>query len=98
MVRGRTISNSFNRLQWDGTVIPASDSQQHKDCLLVNMGYLRAFSLGRIIAALLSVLLLLPCLTVPAHAQQELVAEIDVHGNRRIPTDTIKSRMFTKAG
>ena len=62
------------------------------------MGYLRAFSLGRILAALLSVLLLLPCLTVPAHAQQELVAEIDVHGNRRIPTDTIKSRMFTKAG
>jgi outer membrane protein insertion porin family len=82
----------------DGTVIPASDSQQHKDCLLVNAGHLRAFSLGRILAALFSVLLLLPCLTVAAQAQQELVAEIDVHGNRRIPTDTIKSRMFTKAG
>lgn len=62
------------------------------------MGHLRTFSLGRIIAVVFSVLLLLPCLAVPAEAQQELVAGIEVHGNRRIPSDTIKARMFTKPG
>ena len=31
-------------------------------------------------------------------AQQELVAGIDVRGNRRIPQDTIKARIFTRPG
>jgi outer membrane protein insertion porin family len=31
-------------------------------------------------------------------AQQKLVENITVHGNRRIPAETIKQRMFTKAG
>ena len=33
-----------------------------------------------------------------ALAQQELVTEIIPHGNRRIPAETIKARMFTKPG
>jgi outer membrane protein insertion porin family len=30
--------------------------------------------------------------------QQELVTEIQIHGNRRIPADTIRARIFTRAG
>ena len=30
--------------------------------------------------------------------QQEVIAEIVIHGNRRIPADTIKARMFSKPG
>ncbi|HZP63770.1 MAG TPA: outer membrane protein assembly factor BamA [Terriglobales bacterium] len=33
-----------------------------------------------------------------AGAQQELVAGIEVHGNRRIPAETIKARIFTRPG
>src|SRR4051812_18475711 len=33
-----------------------------------------------------------------AFAQQELVADVNVHGNRRIPAETIKSRTFVHAG
>jgi outer membrane protein insertion porin family len=33
-----------------------------------------------------------------AFAQQTLVSDIQVHGNRRIPAETIKSRMFTRPG
>ncbi len=31
-------------------------------------------------------------------AQQDVVSEIVIHGNRRIPADTIRARMFTKPG
>ncbi len=31
-------------------------------------------------------------------AQQEVIAEIVIHGNRRIPADTIRARMFSKPG
>ena len=31
-------------------------------------------------------------------AQQTLVSDISIHGNRRIPADTIRSRMFTRPG
>jgi outer membrane protein insertion porin family len=30
--------------------------------------------------------------------QQDLVAGIEVHGQRRIPAETIKARIFTRAG
>ncbi len=33
-----------------------------------------------------------------AFAQQGIIEDIRVHGNRRIPADTIRSRMFTRAG
>ncbi|MFZ0312864.1 MAG: outer membrane protein assembly factor BamA [Candidatus Korobacteraceae bacterium] len=33
-----------------------------------------------------------------AVAQQDVVAEIVIHGNRRIPAETIRARMFTKPG
>jgi outer membrane protein insertion porin family len=33
-----------------------------------------------------------------AAQQNNVVSEIDVHGNRRIPADTIKARMFTRPG
>ena len=31
-------------------------------------------------------------------AQTDVISEISVSGNRRIPADTIKARIFTKAG
>jgi outer membrane protein insertion porin family len=31
-------------------------------------------------------------------AQQDVISEIIIHGNRRIPADTIRARMFTKPG
>jgi outer membrane protein insertion porin family len=34
----------------------------------------------------------------PAWAQSDLISEIDVQGNRRIPAETIKARVFTHAG
>ena len=43
-----------------------------------------------------SVFLLISVL--PAWAQNDLISEISVVGNRRIPADTIRARIFTKAG
>jgi len=37
-------------------------------------------------------------LAAPLFAQQDLVVEIIIHGNRRIPADTVKARIFTKVG
>ncbi len=51
---------------------------------------------GTALLLLIAVLLLL--LSGSAIAQQDLIADVQVHGNRRIPTDTIKARIFTKAG
>jgi outer membrane protein insertion porin family len=48
---------------------------------------------GRLFATI--VLLLL---SLPAVAQQDLIVGITVHGNRRIPAETIKSRIFTRVG
>ncbi|HVZ19078.1 MAG TPA: outer membrane protein assembly factor BamA [Terriglobales bacterium] len=52
-------------------------------------------SIGFYLSALI---LLLFALGPMAMAQQELVNEIQLHGNRRIPAETIRARMFTKAG
>jgi outer membrane protein insertion porin family len=43
-------------------------------------------------------LLILLLLVAPAVAQQDLIVNIQVHGNRRIPTDTVKARIFSKPG
>jgi outer membrane protein insertion porin family len=37
-------------------------------------------------------------LVLPLRGQQDLIVGINVHGNRRIPADTIKARIFTKVG
>jgi len=37
-------------------------------------------------------------LTVPVVGQQDLIVGISVHGNRRIPADTVKARIFSKVG
>jgi len=37
-------------------------------------------------------------LSAAALAQQNLIVGISVHGNRRIPADTVKARIFTKVG
>ncbi len=50
----------------------------------------------RILAFILLSLFVL--LTGSAFAQQNLVSEVVIHGNRRIPAETIKARIFTKAG
>jgi outer membrane protein insertion porin family len=51
----------------------------------------RAFSLLAIFAAL-------TLLSAPGWAQTDVVSEITVTGNRRIPAETIKARIFTHAG
>ncbi len=43
-------------------------------------------------------MLALLLLTVPVIGQQDLIVGIVPHGNRRIPADTIKARIFTKVG
>ncbi|MGA9902419.1 MAG: POTRA domain-containing protein, partial [Terriglobales bacterium] len=37
-------------------------------------------------------------LTAPVLGQQDLIVEIDIHGNRRIPAETVKARIFSKVG
>lgn len=37
-------------------------------------------------------------LAIPAFAQGNLIVDIKVHGNRRIPAETVKSRIFTRVG
>jgi outer membrane protein insertion porin family len=46
----------------------------------------------------LLILLTLALLVAPLAAQQELIVGIVIHGNRRIPADTVKARIFTKVG
>jgi outer membrane protein insertion porin family len=43
-------------------------------------------------------LLTLLLLALPAVAQQDLVVGVTVHGNRRIPAETVKARIFTRIG
>jgi len=43
-------------------------------------------------------LLALLLLAAPVLSQQDLIVDIKVHGNRRIPVDTVKARIFSKAG
>ena len=50
-------------------------------------------SLNRLL--ILSTLLLL---AAPVVGQQDLIVGITVHGNRRIPADTVKARIFSKVG
>ena len=46
----------------------------------------------------LLVLLTLLLLALSVVGQQDLIVDIKVHGNRRIPADTVKARIFSKAG
>ncbi len=48
-------------------------------------------------ASLLSLLAVL-IFSLPTLAQQDLIVGITVHGNRRIPAETVKARIFTKVG
>ena len=47
---------------------------------------------------MLGLLLALFLLASGVVGQQELIAGIEVHGNRRIPAETIKARIFSRAG
>jgi len=51
----------------------------------------------RFCGALVLLLLLLATATL-TWAQNDIVSEIDVSGNRRIPAETIRARIFTKSG
>jgi len=46
----------------------------------------------------LFVLFALLLLVAPVVGQQDLIVGITVHGNRRIPADTVKARIFSKVG
>ena len=54
----------------------------------------RRGSLWALLLATLTALML----CAPAWAQQPLIEEIKIQGNRRIPGETIRARMFSKAG
>jgi outer membrane protein insertion porin family len=56
----------------------------------------RRVGVSRVLVCLLSVAWLLVCPW--AAAQQDLITDIIIHGNRRIPADTIKARIFTHPG
>src|ERR1700688_4951179 len=56
-------------------------------------GWVHRFAWNRLFV--LSALLLM---VVPVIGQQDLIVDIKVHGNRRIPVDTVKARIFSKAG
>ena len=54
---------------------------------------------ARVRRSLTGFLLVVIVLLCPrAWAQQDLVTEIVIHGNRRIPADTVKARIFTHPG
>ena len=46
----------------------------------------------------LSLLCLLVLVATSAFAQQNLISGIEIHGNRRIPAETIRARIFSKPG
>ncbi len=46
----------------------------------------------------LASLLLLLVFAVPSTGQSDLIVGIQVHGNRRIPAETVRARIFTKVG
>jgi len=54
--------------------------------------------LGRRVAALWAVLATLLLVAGTLWAQSDIVSEISVSGNRRIPAETIRARIFTKPG
>ena len=43
-------------------------------------------------------MLVLILFAAPSFGQQDLIVGIQVHGNRRIPAETVKARIFTKVG
>ena len=46
----------------------------------------------------LASLLLLLVFAIPSTSQSDLIVGIQIHGNRRIPAETVKARIFTKVG
>jgi outer membrane protein insertion porin family len=54
--------------------------------------------LGRRVAALWAVLATLLLVAGTLWAQSDIISEISVSGNRRIPAETIRARIFTKPG
>ena len=48
--------------------------------------------------ALASCFCFLLLLAAPVSAQQNLIEAIEIHGNRRIPADTIRAHIFTRPG
>jgi outer membrane protein insertion porin family len=52
---------------------------------------------GRALFVALAIFLCITAIT-PARAQNDVISEIDVTGNRRIPKETILARIFTKPG
>jgi outer membrane protein insertion porin family len=38
------------------------------------------------------------CFIVPAFSQQDVISDIRIHGNRRIPAETIRARIFSRPG
>ena len=50
------------------------------------------------LSCILSLILFSLISSIPFSGQQDLIVGIQIHGNRRIPADTIKARIFTKVG
>ena len=52
----------------------------------------------RVCGSLIALGMLMVGVATLASAQNDVISEITVQGNRRIPTDTVKARIFTKPG
>jgi outer membrane protein insertion porin family len=68
-------------------------SARNRPASLSSSFYSRNWRTGRLLAFLALLLL-----SLPANTQQDLIVGIIPHGNRRIPADTIKARIFTRVG
>lgn len=56
------------------------------------------FNWARRLQGIARLVLLVVGLSLLSVAQQDVITEISVHGNRRIPTETVKARIFSRAG
>jgi len=46
----------------------------------------------------LALLLGFVCFAAPTFSQQDVISQIEIHGNRRIPAETIRARIFSRPG
>jgi outer membrane protein insertion porin family len=75
-----------------GWVTPAACAASRQRLLCV----LRSQWCARLLIGI--VLLGFLALAAPMWAQQDVVTDIKIHGNRKIPADTVKARIFTRPG
>ena len=72
-------------------------SERAQSGLQVPFSLLQRAGYSSACTGILSLLFLL-VLAFPSFGQQDLIVGIQIHGNRRIPAETVRARIFTKVG